>query len=228
MILKKWENIPQEMRNDKVKRYYDALNKKSFSLFFKRIFDVLFSIILLIILSPVFLILIVVINLDSKGGAFFKQERVTQYNRVFKIYKFRTMVNNAESLGSKVTQKNDVRITKMGKLLRKCRLDEIPQLINILKGEMSFVGTRPEVVKYVDKYNEEMLASLLLPAGVTSSASIEYKDEDILLENCADVDETYVKEILPQKMRYNLAYLENYSFIKDLSIMLKTVGAVIK
>ncbi|MGY6772575.1 sugar transferase [Gallibacterium sp. ZY190522] len=184
--------------------------------------------ILLILLSPLFLYIAYKIHKDSPGGVFFKQTRVTQYGREFKIYKFRTMVANAEALGSQVTTDNDKRITAMGEKLRKTRLDEIPQLINILKGEMSFVGTRPEVPKYVDAYTDEMMATLLLPAGVTSEASIEYKDEDRLLSNAENADKEYIEKVLPEKMKWNLESIRNYSFSRDLVTMIKTVLAVIK
>ena len=140
---------------------------------------------------------------------------------------FRTMVQDAPKLGSAVTVKNDMRITRMGRLLRGCRLDELPQLINILKGEMSFVGTRPEVPKYVSQYTPEMMATLLLPAGVTSEASIQYKDEDRLLDGASDPDKTYVEQVLPGKMAYNLQSLRDFSFWGEWKTMLHTVTAVL-
>ena len=181
MYLKKWENLPEEFKNEAVRPYYEYLKKKQISLIFKRIFDIFVSIILLILLSPIFLALAIFIKIDSKGPVFFRQSRVTQYNKEFKIFKFRTMVNDAEKLGAQVTSQNDSRITKVGEKIRKYRLDEISQLINVLIGDMTFVGTRPEVRKYVDAYTDEMMATLLLPAGITSNASIEYKDEDEIL-----------------------------------------------
>lgn len=138
------------------------------------------------------------------------------------------MVNHAEKLGSQVTTKGDARVTRMGKLLRGCRLDELPQLFNILAGDMTFVGTRPEVEKYVKQYTNEMKATLLLPAGVTSRASIEYKDEEKLLENAENADEIYVQNVLPEKMKYNLKAIENFSFWEDIKTMFATVVAVIK
>ena len=158
----------------------------------------------------------------------FRQVRVTQYGKQFRIFKFRTMVNNADKIGTQVTTKNDARVTKVGKFLRKCRLDEIPQLLNIILGDMTFVGTRPEVVKYVDKYTDEMMATLLLPAGVTSEASIQYKDEELLLAHADDADETYINEVLPEKMKYNLRSIETFSFSSDIRTMLRTVAAVLK
>ncbi len=228
MLLKRWDDLPENMKNDRVKFYYDLLYKKRFSLFAKRLFDVVFAILILIILFPVFIILSIAIKIDSKGPVFFRQIRVTQYGRRFKIFKFRTMVVNADKIGIHVTVKNDARITKVGKFLRKLRLDEIPQLFNIILGDMSFVGTRPEVVKYVEKYTDEMMATLLLPAGVTSEASIKYKDEDLLLANTEDADKTYIYEVLPEKMKYNLRSLEKFSFWGDIKIMLRTVSAVLR
>ena len=176
-MLKSFDKLPKEFQNKEVRKYYDILKKKRFNLVLKRIFDIVCSVILLILLLPVFLILAIWIKIDSKGPVFYRQERVTKYGKIFRIYKFRTMVTNADKIGSLVTLSNDSRITKVGNKIRKCRLDELPQLINVLKGEMSFVGTRPEVSKYVDKYTKEMMATLLMPAGVTSSASIKYKDD---------------------------------------------------
>ena len=183
---------------------------------------------LIVLLSPVMLILAVAIKLDSPGTVMFRQVRVTQYGKEFRIFKFRTMVQNAQQLGTQVTVKGDSRITRMGHFLRKCRLDELPQLFNILLGEMSFVGTRPEVPKYVSRYTPEMMATLLLPAGVTSQASIQYKDEDRLLENAQDADKTYVEQVLPGKMEYNLKSILEFSLWKDFKTMIDTVVAVVR
>lgn len=231
MILKKWCDIPEDLKNNKTKIYYDILEKKKTSLIIKEIFDLLLSLILLIILLPVFIVLSIIIKLDSKGPIFYKQERITQYGRTFKIFKFRTMVNNADKIGSLVTLDNDCRITRVGKILRKLRLDELPQLINILKGDMTFVGTRPEVKKYVDMYTDEMKATLLLPAGVTSDASIKYKNEDNVVSTYMskgeDLDDIYIRRVLPQKMKYNLEYINDFSFLKDMKIIIKTALAVL-
>ena len=226
-MLCKWENLPSSMQNDEVKFYYDILQHKRISIVVKYIFDKLMAITLLLIFSPLFLILGILIKIDSPGEIFFRQVRVTQYGTSFRIYKFRTMVSNAEKIGNQITINQDIRITKIGKKIRKCRLDELPQLINIIKGEMSFVGTRPEVPKYVAFYSKEMLATLLLPAGVTSSASIAFKDEEQLLKNEKDIDIAYVEKVLPQKMEYNLEGLRNFSFSEDIKIMLKTVRVVL-
>lgn len=228
MILKDWEQLPQELQLDEVKPYYEILKKKKMSLILKRIFDIVVSFIMLIILLPVFVFLGIAIKIDSKGPVFFRQERITQYGKTFKIFKFRTMVNNAEKLGTQVTVGNDARITKVGKFIRDCRLDEIAQLLNILTGDMTFVGTRPEVRKYVNHYTKEMMATLLLPAGVTSLASIYYKDEAKLLDKSNNPDKTYVEEVLPGKMKYNLQSIEQFNFFEDIKTMLKTVLAVIK
>ena len=226
-MLKRWEQLPQELKNDSVRPYYEALSRKRGQLLLKRVFDILLSLVLLVLLSPVMLILALAIRLDSPGEVLFRQVRVTQYGQEFRIFKFRTMVANAQQLGTQVTVQGDMRITRVGKLLRKCRLDELPQLLNILMGQMSFVGTRPEVPRYVRQYTPQMLATLLLPAGVTSQASIRYKDEDRLLDSSADPDRTYVEQVLPGKMEYNLNSLLDFSLWQDLKTMVQTVGAVL-
>jgi len=226
-LLKRWEQLPQELQNDSVRPYYEALSRKRGQLLLKRVFDILLSLVLLVLLSPVMLILALAIRLDSPGEVLFRQVRVTQYGQEFRIFKFRTMVANAQQLGTQVTVQGDMRITRVGKLLRKCRLDELPQLLNILMGQMSFVGTRPEVPCYVWQYTPQMLATLLLPAGVTSQASIRYKDEDRLLDSSADPDRTYVEQVLPGKMEYNLNSLLDFSLWQDFKTMVQTVGAVL-
>ena len=216
------------MQTEAVKPYYEILQKKQVSLIFKRSFDIVVSVIMLLILSPVFLVLAIAIKLDSKGPVFYRQVRVTQYGKEFRIFKFRTMVNNADKIGSQVTVGGDNRITRVGKVIRDCRLDEIGQLLNILGGSMTFVGTRPEVPKYVEKYTPEMWATLLLPAGVTSEASIRYKDEAALLDAAEDVDAIYIQDVLPGKMKYNLRSIQEYSFFKDIKTMFQTVFAVVE
>lgn len=227
MMLRKWEDLPQEMRTEEVRPYYDLLRKKQGSLLCKRLFDILASLVLLVLLSPVFLVLAIAIKLDSRGPVFYRQVRVTQYGREFRIFKFRTMVQNADRIGSQVTVSGDSRITRVGKVIRSCRLDEVGQLLNVLGGSMSFVGTRPEVPKYVARYTPEMMATLLLPAGVTSEASIRYKDEAELLDKAEDVDETYVQQVLPGKMAYNLASIRRFGLGQELLTMLRTVKAVL-
>ena len=225
-------NIDKRFETEAVKKYRALIEKKKISLFLKLLFDKVLALILLIPLSPIILGIAICIKLDSEGPVFYRQERITTYGRTFRIFKFRTMVKDADKLGTAVTQQNDPRISKVGHKLRKLRLDELPQLINVLVGDMSFVGVRPEVAKYVDKYTDEMNATLLLPAGITSPASIEYKDEDEVIEKFKDsgrsVDEIYVEEILPDKMKYNLKYIEEFSVINDIKIMIRTAIAVVK
>lgn len=227
MRLVKWEKLPVEMQTEEVRKYYDILKKKKFGLFCKRVFDIFVSLLMLIVLSPVFFLLAIAIKLDSKGPVFYRQVRVTQYGKKFRIFKFRTMVQNADKIGAQVTTAGDSRITRVGKLIRKCRLDELCQLIDVFRGKLTFVGTRPEVPKYVESYSNEMMATLLLPAGVTSETSIYYKDEDELLSGSQDVDKTYVEKILPDKMYFNLKSLEEFGFWRDIKVMFMTVFAVL-
>ncbi len=226
-MLRKWKDLPPEMQTEAVRPYYEILKRKSVSLQLKRLFDVVFGCLLLAVVSPILLIISILIVTDSRGGVFYRQERVTSYNRVFRIFKFRTMVANADRIGSQVTVNHDSRITKVGHVLRKYRLDELPQLLNIIAGDMSFVGTRPESVYYVKAYTPQMYATLLLPAGVTSLASITYKDEAKLLEQADDVDEVYIKTILPAKMAYNLKSIRRFSLLSEFGVMIKTVFAVL-
>ncbi len=227
-MLKNWNKLPEYMRTEEVRPYYDLLQRKKLSLFFKRVFDIVVSLIMIIFCSPILLIISILIVKDSKGGVFYRQERVTQYGRIFRIFKFRTMVQNADQIGTQVTVSNDSRITKIGSKLRNCRLDELPQLFNIFLGDMTFVGTRPESVHYVKSYTNEMYATLLLPAGVTSEASIEYKDEADLLDQADDVDSVYINEVLPEKMKYNLNSIKEFSFFKEIATMFRTVFAVLR
>ena len=227
MILKTWEELPSYMKNNEVKKYYEILEKRKISLLLKRVFDFSLALFGLIISSPILLVLMIAIKVDSKGPVFFRQVRVTQYGKEFRIYKFRTMIVNAEQIGTQITVGDDPRITRMGILIRKCRLDELPQLINVLKGEMSFVGTRPEVPRYVATDTQEMLATLLLPAGITSKASIEFKDENKLLKGVDNVDTTYINSVLPLKMKYNTEYIEKFDFFYDCSIIFETIVEVL-
>lgn len=223
-----WEELPKGMQKPEVREYYDILAKRKMSLKVKRIFDIAAASALLVILAIPMAVIAIMIKLDSQGPVFYLQERVTAYGKKFKIHKFRTMIHNADRVGSAVTVNGDSRITKIGSKLRNLRLDEIPQLLDVLSGNMSFVGPRPEVVKYVKKYTEEMRATLLLPAGITSEASIRYKDEAKLLDHAGDVDKVYVEEVLPEKMKYNLKNIRRFSFWNDIRIMLKTVIAITK
>lgn len=227
MLIKKWNKLPTEMQIDEVRPYYEKLRKKNFSLFWIRFFDILVSFIMLVLLSPFFLILSLAIVIDSRGPVFYRQERVTQYGKHFRIFKFRTMVKDADKKGTLVTVGHDARITRVGKFIRKLRLDEVSQLIDVFRGTMSFVGTRPEVPKYVDQYKAEYLATLLLPAGVTSLGAIMFKDEDALLEGKEDTDKVYVEEVLPLKMKYNLRELKKVGLFHNIKIMFMTVFAVL-
>lgn len=227
-MFKTWETLPDFMRIEEVRPYYDILKKHQLSLVLKRIFDLLIAIILLVVLAIPMVIIAITIKADSEGPVMFRQERVTTYGKHFRIHKFRTMVNNADKVGSGVTVGNDSRITKVGRKLRNLRLDELPQLFDVLSGNMSFVGTRPESVKYVKQYLPEYYATLLLPAGITSEASIKYKDEAELLEKADDADEIYLQEILPKKMIVNLNSIKNYSLLNDLRTMFRTVYFVTK
>ncbi len=227
-MLRKWEDLPKKMQTEAVRPYYEYLNKRRGSLLLKRTFDIVVSTVLLILISPILLILAAMIATDSKGGIFYRQERVTQYGRVFRIFKFRTMVADADKIGTQVTVQNDSRITKIGEKLRKYRLDELPQLLNILMGDMTLVGTRPESIHYVEHYTPEMYATLLLPAGVTSEASILYRDEAKLLRDAENVDKVYVEKILPEKMKYNLEDIRRFSCVKEIGTIFRTVLAVVR
>ncbi len=226
-MLRRWEELPDYMRTPEVKPYWEALNKKRIQLALKRIFDLLLGILLLIILAIPMLVIAAMIRLDSEGPVFYRHERVTTYGKHFRIHKFRTMVSNADKIGSAVTVGNDSRITKVGHKLRNLRLDELPQVFDVIEGTMSFVGTRPEAVKYVERYRPEYYATLLMPAGITSEASIRYKDEAKLLEAADDVDKVYVEKVLPGKMEYNLKSVINFSIIDEIKTMFSTVFAVL-
>ncbi len=225
--MKKWEKLPGQLKTDAVRPYYDFLSHKTGSLILKRVFDLIAGLILLVICLPFMLVIAVWVKCDSRGPVFFRQKRVTRYGRVFRIFKFRTMVTDAERLGTQVTVNHDSRVTRAGRFLRKCRLDELPQIFNVLSGDMSFVGTRPEVERYVNQYTDEMYATLLLPAGITSLASIKYKDEEKLLDGADNPEEVYVNTVLPQKMEYNLEYMHRFNFFYDMKLMVMTAFAVL-
>lgn len=225
-MMKRWEELPEALQTEAVRPYYEALWNKRGSLLAKRVFDVTVAALMLLVLLPVFLILAVLIKLDSPGPVFYRQERVTTYGERFRIFKFRTMCQNADKIGTAVTVNDDARITRVGRFLRRCRLDEISQLLNVLDGTMTFVGTRPEVPKYVAAYTPEMMATLLLPAGITCEASVRYKDESRLLSDAEDADAVYVNEVMPGKMRYNLQAILAFSFWGDIKIMFMTVFAM--
>ena len=227
MILRKWEDLPYNMQNEEVKKYYQILERRKGSLVLKKAFDVIVGTILLVILAIPMGIIAIMIKEDSDGPVFYRQERVTIYGKKFKIHKFRTMVNNADTIGTAVTVVKDSRITKIGEKLRKKRLDELPQIFDVLSGNMSFVGTRPEVTKYIEKYSPEYMATLLLPAGITSEASIRYRNEAELLNEADDVDKIYIEKVLPEKMKYNLESVKKFSFCRDIATMIQTIFVVI-
>lgn len=226
-MLRKWEDLPTFMQTPEVRPYWEILDKKRGQLALKRAFDVTAGTALLILLSPPMAVIAVMIKKDSEGPIFYRQKRVTTYGRQFKIHKFRTMVSDAEKIGSTVTVQNDSRITNIGAKLRKHRIDELPQVIDVIKGDMSFVGTRPEAIKYVEQYKPEYYATLLMPAGITSEASIRYKDEDKLLSQADNVDRVYMEEIVPQKMKWNLESIERFRFLREILTMFRTVLAVL-
>ena len=230
MFLKSFEKLPPEFHNDSVRKYYDILAKKRASIFFKRLLEFLLAIPVMLLLLIPMAVIAVMVKATSKGPVFYRQERVTTYNRHFKILKFRTMTVGADAKGALVTSAHDARVTGVGEKLRKFRLDELPQIFHVLSGKMSIVGTRPEVPRFVDRYTPEMRATLLMPAGITSLASIRYKDEDEIIGSISDpedVDRIYMEKILPEKMAYNLEYLENFSLAGDVKLMISTFKNVI-
>lgn len=227
-MFREWDDLPENIRVSEVKPYYEKLAEKRAGIVLKRIFDITASLIMIVLLSIPMAIIALLIKLDSPGPVFYRQERVTTYGKVFRIHKFRTMVTDAEKKGTAVTVSNDPRITAVGSKLRKLRLDEVPQLFDVLVGDMSFVGTRPEAVRYVERYKPEYYATLLLPAGITSEASIRFKDEEKMLKLADDVDRVYIEEILPRKMMYNLKSVLDFSLLAELKTMLMTVVAVLK
>lgn len=226
-MLKKWDELPDFMRVDEVKPYWEILNKKRGQIFLKRVFDYCTAFILLVILAVPMTIIAIVIKIDSNGPVFYRQERVTAYGKHFRIHKFRTMIDNAEKVGTAITVENDSRITRAGSRLRNYRLDELPQLLDVLQGKMSFVGTRPEAVKYVERYKPEYNATLLMPAGITSEASIRYKDENRLLVEAENADKIYVEQVLPKKMEWNLNSVLQFGLVREMSTMIKTVFSMI-
>ena len=225
-MLTSWDKLPEYMKTPEVKTYYEVLRKHRFSLLIKRLFDCIAAIMLLILLAVPMLVIAVWIKKDSTGPVFYRQERVTKDGKHFLIHKFRTMVVNADRIGTAVTVGDDKRITKAGEKLRRLRLDELPQLLDVLKGDMSFVGTRPEAAKYVERYKPEYYATLLLPAGITSEASIRFKDENELLSAADDVDRVYVEKVLPEKMKWNLEEIKHFHLLRELRTMFQTIGAV--
>lgn len=225
-MLKKWDELPDFMRIPEVRPYWEILNRKRIGLVLKRIFDLCAALVMLVLLATPMFVIAILIRCDSKGPAIFRQERVTSYGKRFRIHKFRTMVQDAEMIGSAVTVSGDRRVTHVGKRLRHLRLDELPQLFDVIEGTMSFVGTRPESIRYVESYRPEFLATLLMPAGITSEASIRYKDEDRLLADADDVDRVYLEQVLPDKMKWNLESVRRFCFLRDILTMIRTVLAI--
>lgn len=223
-----FQALPKNMKNKYTKEYIGLLEKRRPSLCAKRVFDVVVSLLILLVLSPLLLLLALAVKLDSRGPVFYRQVRVGRYNQDFKIFKFRTMVQDADKIGPPLTVGDDPRVTRVGRLIRKLRLDEFSQLLNVLGGSMSLVGPRPEVRKYVDVYTPEYMATLLIRPGITATSSIAFKDEDSLLNAAEDPEKVYVEQILPPKMAYNLAYMKKISLLNDIKIMFQTVGAVLK
>ncbi len=226
-MLRKWDDVPDFMRTPEVRYYWEILNNKKWQLFLKRIFDLVVSIILLVFLAIPMCVIAILIKRDSEGPVFYRQERATAYGRHFRIHKFRTMVSNADRIGTAVTVENDSRITRVGAKLRGYCLDELPQVLDVIVGNMSFVGARPEAVKFVEQYKPEFYATLLMPAGITSEASIRYKDENKLLNLADDIDDVYMNVVLPAKMVWNLNSIERFSFLRDLLTMFRTILAVL-
>ena len=226
MMLKKWDDLPAFMKTPEVRPYWEILNKKRGQLLLKRVFDFIVALILLIVLAIPMAIIAAMIKKEAPGPVFYRQERVTTYGKHFRIHKFRTMVVNADKIGTAVTVGEDPRITKVGKKLRHLRLDELPQVFDVIQGTMSFVGTRPEAVKYVEKYQPEFNATLLMPAGITSEASIRYKDEERLLNAADDVDKVYIEKVLPEKMKWNLESIKKFFFFGEILTMFRTVFAI--
>lgn len=204
------------------------LENKRIQLLIKRIFDFTLSLIGIVIISPILLVISILIKLDSKGPILFKQIRVGKNGKPFKIFKFRTMVVDAEKKGMQITVGRDSRITRSGHVLRKTKLDELPQLFNVLIGEMSFVGPRPEVPRYVEMYDENQKNILKVRPGITDLASIEYRNENDLLAKSLDPEATYINEIMPKKIELNIEYLKNMSVLYDIKLIIRTVVVVIK
>lgn len=229
MILRNWDDLPDFMRVNEVRPYWEVLKRHEGQLVLKRVFDVFAGIVLLVILAIPMTVVAIQIKKDSPGPVFYRQERVTTYGKKFRIHKFRTMVDGADKKGSAVTVDHDSRITKVGAKLRDKRLDELPQLFDVLDGNMSFVGTRPEAVEYVKqygKYNKAYYATLLLPAGITSEASIRFKDEAEMLDKAKDVDIVYMRDVLPEKMKWNLRSIRKFNCFSEIETMIRTVFAV--
>lgn len=226
-MLSRWDKLPPQMRTEQVRPYWDYLNERRIQLAVKRFFDVILSASALFVLVLPMLIIAICIRLDSNGPALYRQERVTRDARQFHIHKFRTMIVGADKVGSTVTAAGDSRITRVGAFLRSTKLDELPQLLDVFRGDMSLVGTRPEAPEYVNRYCNEYMATLLLPAGITSEASIRFLKEEEMLGEAEDIDEAYLNKILPEKMKWNLLSLKHFSIWNDLRILGHTLSTVL-
>lgn len=226
-MLKKWEDLPSFMKCDEVKIYYNALARKRTQILIKRCLDYVMAVLLLILFSVPMLMIAVAVSIDSKGPAIFHQTRVTSYGKHFVIHKFRTMNETSQDILGPTAERDD-RITRVGAFLRKSRLDELPQLYDILAGHMSFVGTRPEIPEFVSQYSNEMFATLLLPAGITSTASIRFRDEASLFNEAEETERSriYLEKILPEKMKDNLNDILHFSVFRDLYILIRTAFCI--
>lgn len=219
-----YEKLQKNMQDKSLEPYRLAVEKAKIALFFKRFFDIVVSLALLIILSPVMILTAVAVKIDSKGPVIFKQDRVGKNCKIFKMYKFRTMIVNAESVGAQVTSgSGDSRVTKVGRFLRKTRLDEFMQFFNVLKGDMSIIGPRPEVARYVAEYKPVYYATLLVRPGISSNVSIDFCDEGEILKDKDDPEQYYIDVLMPQKMELNLKYIENISLLQDIKIFFRTI-----
>ncbi len=194
-----------------------------FNKFFKRVFDILASSVGIMVLSPILIVIAIAIKCDSNGEILFKQKRVGMNEKTFNIFKFRTMVTNAEKLGKQITVGNDCRITKIGSFLRKYKLDELPQLFNVLLGDMSLVGPRPEVPRYVELYTDEQKEVFKVRPGITDLASLKYSDENDILANIENPEEHYINVIMQDKLELNLEYIKKSNVFFDIYIIIKTI-----
>lgn len=223
--------IEDQLTNEEMLTFEDIeemLIKKKDQLVKKRIFDIVLSFIGLIVLLPLFLVVSIIIKFDSKGPVFFRQIRIGKGSKEFKIFKFRTMGADAGKKGMQITIGRDSRITRVGHVLRKTKMDELPQLINVLIGDMSFVGARPEVPRYVEMYDDYQLNILKLRPGITDLASIVYRNESNLLGQSNNPEETYIYEIMPNKIELNIEYIKNISVLYDIKLIIKTISVVFK
>lgn len=222
-MLKKWDDLPPFMKCDEVRVYYNSLRRKRLQLLAKRGLDYAMAALLLVLFLIPMLLITVLVAMDSKGPVIFRQTRITSLGKHFVIHKFRTMYTNIQDPHS-LTARRDEGITRIGSFLRRTRLDELPQLYDILVGHMSFVGTRPEVPEFVACYSKEMFATMLLPAGITSTASIRFRDEAKYYNGMKENERKiiYTEQILPEKMKDNLNDILHFSILNDLKIIIRT------